>query len=59
VAAVTRTGEDHIPDGWAGELAHLFHRLKMTSGVDPATENRRRYARSPAEPGTRPATSAT
>jgi hypothetical protein len=37
VTAVTRTGDNPIPDGWAGELAHLFHRLKMTSGVDSTT----------------------
>jgi tetratricopeptide (TPR) repeat protein len=37
VTVVTRTGGDLVPDGWAGELADLFHRLKTTSGVDPAS----------------------
>ena len=34
---MARTGPTEAPDGWAGELANLFQRLKATSGVDSAT----------------------
>ncbi len=32
-----RAEAEHRPSGWAGELACLFQRLKMTSGRDPTT----------------------